>query len=700
MNKSTTTLRNWNETLREIPFVRLTLAFLSGIIWQEIGPGFAFSTVIITSALGLLFIVATFLPMSRYPRRQWINGCIALLFLFSAGATIVQMQVKESSLPQQEDLYIKAIVCEKATTSARFIKTPVVIVEAHNYTPQHEKSILYLEKDSCSYVPQLGDSILAKVKLMPFAAPQHPGEFDYKTYMRRKGFFTTAFVRPQQYLVYQGCSSWKHFPERLRAKAESVYENAGLSGEELAVIKALCLGDKTDLDTELKASYSATGASHILAVSGLHVGIIFAILSLALSFLGKSRRKLFIKNCIIIVFLWGYAALTGFSPSVTRATVMFTFVLAGQLLQRDISIYNSLAASAFFICLFRPYDVFDTGFQLSYLAVLSIVYFQRHIYQLFHAPNKTVNYIWQLLCVSTAAQIGTVPITLFIFHQFPNYFLLTNLWVIPLTGIIVYLGAALQAFSWVPLLSDALGWLLQQALWLLNSGVHIIEKLPAAVTSNIYFNNTQLWLMVGMIICLVCYIELRQRRLLQLCAFFIMLIFGIGHWQNLAQHRQQVFCVYNLKNSTYIHFIDGQHSLALRDSKNFDKNFDFNLKSFFISRGIADNPMNVYDVNASFKDTCIQHIGIYHGFIQFGGQLIKILNASTEYPRSCIPVDYLIVTSAFAQTPETALAYYLPQQIIIDASVSVYRSNLWKTVAQENSISIQEVKEGLFLVEN
>ncbi|MCL2098338.1 MAG: competence protein ComEC family protein [Bacteroidales bacterium] len=705
MKHNTTAQRNWEETLREIPFVRLAIAFLLGIIWQEFGVGFAFPVISITLALGLLFMIIAFLPLSRHHRRQWINGGIALLFLFSAGATIVQMHAKESRLPQEEDIYIKAVVCEEVTIGERFIKTPILIAGAYCDTQSgakkispcnREKAILYLEKTDHVNIPQLGDSIFAEVRLSPFAPPQHSGEFDYKTYMRRKGFFSTAFVRTQKYLINPNPPSWKYFPERLRAKAERIYENAGLQGEELAIIKALCLGDKKDLDADLKASYSATGASHILAVSGLHVGIIFAILSLSLSFLGKSRRKLFIKNCMILACLWVYAALTGFSPSVTRATVMFSFVLVGQMLQRDISIYNSLAASAFFICLFRPYDVFEIGFQLSYLAVLSIVYFQRHIYQLLYAPNKVVNYIWQLLCVSTAAQMGTVPLTLFIFHQFPNYFLLTNLWVIPLTGIIIYLGAALQAFSWVPLLSDALGWLLQQALRLLNSGVQLIEQLPWSVTQNIYFNEAQLWLMAAAIISLALFIELRQRRLLQLCACFIILIFGITHWQNLAHSRQQVLAVYNVKNSTYIHIIAGHYSLALRDSKNINTNFDFNLKSFFISRGIADRPCSTYDVNACFKDTCIQHIGMYRGFIQLGSQLVKVLNASQEYPLTCIPVDYLIVTSEYTQRPEIALAYYRPQQIIIDASVSAYRTGLWKAAAEEGNIALWNVKEQPF----
>ncbi|MDR0295420.1 MAG: ComEC family competence protein, partial [Prevotellaceae bacterium] len=288
--KSSATPRNWDETLREIPFVRLTFAFLLGIIWQDAGTGFAFPTITITLALGVLFVIAVFLPFSRHPRHQWLNGGVALLFLFSSGSTIVQMQPQESRLPQQEDIYIKAVVCDDIKISERFIKAPVVIVGSEqlavssqqcaedsrqsevgskHYVICREKCVLYLEKDSCSLSPQLGDSIFAKIRLLPIAAPQHPGEFNYKTYMRRRGVFSTAFVRAHQYIVEPSPPSWKHLPARLRAKAESVYENTGLSGDELAIIQALCLGDKKDIDADLRASYSATGAAHILAVSGL-----------------------------------------------------------------------------------------------------------------------------------------------------------------------------------------------------------------------------------------------------------------------------------------------------------------------------------------------------------------------------------------------------------------------------------------------
>jgi len=302
-----------------------------------------------------------------------------------------------------------------------------------------------------------------------------------------------------------------------------------------------------------------------------------------------------------------------------------------------------------------------------------------------------------LLCVSTAAQMGTAPISLYVFHLFPNYFLLTNLWVIPLTGVIVYLGAALQAFSWVPLLSDALGWLLKQALWLLNNGVYTLEKIPWATTVNIDFNDTKLWLMVGMIISIALYIELRRRRLLYLCAFLIIIFSGIGHWKAAVQSRQQFLAVYNVKNSTFIHLVDGRNSLALRDNKNINNNFEFNLKAFFISSGIADNPCSTYDVNTCFKDTSIQHIGMYRGFIQLGSRLIKVLNNSQEHPRSRIPVDYLIVTSAYKQRPEMALAYYRPQQIILDASVPAYRALSWKAAAQDENLKLWDVREQPFL---
>jgi competence protein ComEC len=394
--------------LRGAPYVRLALAFLGGIAWQCHVYAFHFPFQPVAVSLFLLFLLTLLLPCCRHYARQWMGGLAGLLFLFSAGIAVVQSRPQESRLPLQQDVRLEAVVSENPTVGARYLKVPAVI---HACTDDssgtrflREKTILYLEPDSAQALPIPGDTLIALSRLSELPPPQNPGEFDYRTYMKHRYVFTSGFIRRTDYRTLPArAGSLRHLPAQLRGNTQQVFAGKGIAGDELAVLNALTLGDKKDLERELKQAYSATGATHILAVSGLHVGIIFAILSLLFSFLEKRPRGKLLKSILCILCLWGYAALVGFSPSVTRATVMFSFVLAGRMMRRRISVYNSLSASAFFICLFRPFDLFDTGFQLSYCAVLSIVYFQPAIYRLICVRNKIANYIWQLLSVSFAA---------------------------------------------------------------------------------------------------------------------------------------------------------------------------------------------------------------------------------------------------------------------------------------------------------
>jgi competence protein ComEC len=430
---------------------------------------------------------------------------------------------------------------------------------------------------------------------------------------------------------------------------------------------------------------------HILAVSGLHVSIISGILFFALSFLEKRRGGRILKALLCIVFLWFYAAIVGFSPSVTRATVMCSFVLAGQMMKQNISIYNSLAASAFFICLFYPFSLFEAGFQLSYCAVLSIVYFQPILYRLIYVRYKYADYFWQLITVSFAAQIGTLPISLAYFHQFPNYFLITNMYVIPLTGFIVYCSATLVSLSWAPALSDFVAWCLNKLVWLLNSGVRMIEEIPFSVTSDIYISNAQLFLLIMIVLFFILYMEMKSRWLLWIPACLMVSFFAFGMRHSIEQQQQQYIAVYNVKNASYIHFVNGVSSVAFRDSSSIGKTFDFNLKPFFITAGISDKSMQNVLLHARLNDTAMQHLHTYRSFIISGNKLIKILNDEPPV-RQTVPVDYLIVTATATQRPAQALALYQPDKVILDASLPTYRAKQWDASPHEH-IEMHNVKQ-------
>ncbi len=270
----------------------------------------------------------------------------------------------------------------------------------------------------------------------------NPYEFDYKGYIARRG------IRRQ---VYLNGDSWRPggndpvfritvYAERTRDYLLGIYSQNGLAGPEYEILSALTLGYKKSMDAEIKQVFSATGAAHVLAVSGLHVGIVYMVFNLFFGFLRRQKATRYPFLFLAVLFLWGFAFITGLSPSVQRSALMFTVVLIGENLHRPANIYNTLASSASLLLVVNPNLVLDVGFQLSYAAVLGIVYFQPIVAGIFRFTSKAGSYLWGLFAVSVAAQMTTFPLSCFYFHQFPVYFWMSNFIVIPAAFLFIFLG--------------------------------------------------------------------------------------------------------------------------------------------------------------------------------------------------------------------------------------------------------------------
>ncbi len=261
-----------------------------------------------------------------------------------------------------------------------------------------------------------------------------------------------------------------------------IYTKLGIDGDEFGMLSALTLGYKDALAPELRESFSTTGAMHVLAVSGLHVGIIFVVFGFLFSFMDRWRLGKRLKPIVIIFLLWCYAFITGLSPSVLRSSVMFSCMVLSGVFGRKSNTYNNIFLSAFFLLFFNPNLLFDIGFQLSYSAVLAIVYFQPKIAGLIYVKNRWLRWAWELAAVSLAAQLGTAPFSVFYFHQFPNYFLLSNFVVIPAATLILYAAVALFVFSPVPYVNVAVAFVLKWILKIMYACIVWIEHLPYSLS--------------------------------------------------------------------------------------------------------------------------------------------------------------------------------------------------------------------------
>lgn len=344
------------------------------------------------------------------------------------------------------------------------------------------KVYVYVLRDSTRSLLHSGDTIIASTRIKH---ADSIGSFDYRTYLLRQGIIGTAFVN--RYDVHPGPPHAEPLQKRLYQRLSE----AGLQGDELATVGALTLGYKEELDPELRRLFQASGAAHVLAVSGLHTGIIYALL-LALLTLGGRMRPLYenrigrwVIGSIIIAALWGYAWLTGMTPSVVRAVIMMTLLQVGWMCYRQVLSLNSIAAAAVLILLFRPLDLWSVSFQLSFTATFAIVLFTRiiekhhHLKENIKSRYRLLDWVIGTVLISIAAQVGTLPLTIYYFGQVSTYFLLTNLLVLPLVTVLVPCGliSLLLGGTVCGLWFSKITWGLA---WLMNHSVGWIESLPGS----------------------------------------------------------------------------------------------------------------------------------------------------------------------------------------------------------------------------
>lgn len=357
--------------------------------------------------------------------------------------------------------------------------------------------LLYLQKDSVS-MPVMGDVLMVQTQVRRGG---QLGDFDYGMYLRRQGVAGSCWAnrRNWQVIGHEEDRSLLTIAKRCQYRLHEQYRQMGIEGKELGILSALTLGYRENLDKGVQRSFSVSGAMHVLAVSGLHTGIVWGIVVWLLTLGGwfkplwEEKWKRWLLNIIAIVLIWMYAFVTGLSPSVMRSALMLSFWALSGLLEKQISRWNPLFAAAVIILIINPLALWSVSFQLSFAAVAGIMLIGQKMQRSISLKGRMLQYVGGLMLVSVAAQIATMPLTMHYFGQTSNYFALTNLVVIPMAGVLLVLGFGTLAMSWC-VIGEWLGVVTKWCTWLLRDVVERIEGLP--------FSSTQISLESGSVFCL------------------------------------------------------------------------------------------------------------------------------------------------------------------------------------------------------
>jgi len=478
-------------TFADFPFLRYLFFFFGGVVLAALFPQ-ASPSLFLGLLVAIWLIYLGHLNRSPSPS-PFLSSSLAYLLLIGLGCYVSFSSRQEAfagDIPWEEGKGYLAEVqrydIPKANSSENLLAV-VAIHGAKGWQPQKSLVLVYHQLDKALYPGQV---IWVPSNPERIAPPSFPNEFNYKRFLAAKGIHFRQFLGKKIVLLPLKQSNDLNFTlEHLRHYFAGVIDQYVLRPESKQIALALLLGQKESLSKEVKQAYSATGTQHILAVSGLHVGIIYSILLLPLTFFkqeGHALRKSYL--FLVLGLIWIYALMTGFSPSVVRAVVMFSLVTLGQMRKRKPSIWNILAFSALLLLVLDPDIQSDLGFQLSYLAVAGIVGLQPILLRMWAPSNRVLDYFWQMATVTLAAQLITSPLTLHYFHTFPTYFLVANLLIVPLSYIILCAGVPFLLLAWIPILGSLLGVSMDFLLFIQNEITYILQELPAALWQGIHLS--------------------------------------------------------------------------------------------------------------------------------------------------------------------------------------------------------------------
>lgn len=620
----------------------------------------------------LIFGCCYFATKNNLSQKTYFGISLYCLFFFIGVSTqaVRNKRFTEShyitKLAKSKNQYVGATLIEKLKSSGANERY-VAEVTSLDSTKTTGKILLNIQKDSLQKSLQIGSQLLFYSKIFEHKKPNNPNQFDYGNYLNNKSIFAQIYIAPIDVKVNSRIekSVW-YYAANFRNRIIENLEKSGFNKGELNVVIALILGQQQDISPEILKDYQLAGAVHILSVSGLHVGCIMIAIGFLLKPLPKTKWGQFSRLAIIIIFLWIFALIAGFSPAVTRSVVMFSFIAIGEYANRKTEILHTLIASLFFILLFEPAFIFDVGFQLSYCALFFIIWLKPIFDKIWMPENKILRYIWGILSVSFAAQIGAFPLSVFYFHQFPGLFFMTNLIILPMLGFILALGVFVMIWASLTLVPYYLYKTLELSINFMNKIINWVASFESFIFKDISFNWQMLLTCYLMIFAIALWVMKPDFKKLSI-ALASLIVFQITYLETeYINNTQQEFIVFNAKKNTIISERKGQNITLYTNDSLSEATMNFTVKPYIIA--------NFASVLKIEKISNLNY---------FNKNKILIVDSTCILPEKLNP-DILILMQSPKINLERVLEHSRPKLIIADASNYKTYSERWeKTCAKE-----------------
>lgn len=681
--------------LHKAPFLRLLTATAIGIVWQRYLP--LQITAIVATISGCLLLIAlySFTHLRKRFRLSLLNGLLFTLLFVALGAGLVWLQdmrnnqqwVGRSAASTHILVTLQEPLVEKAN-SFKAEATVEGIVNGGSVKPAAGRVIVYFRKDSLLPALGYGSQIVFQKPLQEIKNAGNPGSFDYKAYCLYQGITHQVFLSTAEFVPLSTVRT--HWLKQLIFSTREWVVNIlrrYIAGEkEQGLAEALLIGYKDDLDKNLVQAYSNTGVVHIIAISGLHLGLIYWLLMALTRPLKRKPGLVWLRLLIVIAALWAFTLLAGAQPSVLRSAVMFTVIALGEGLVRKSNIFNTLACSALVLLCINPYWLWDVGFQLSYTAVLSIVLFYKPVSTWYLPDNGLLKFLWSLTAVTIAAQVLTLPISVFHFHQFPLLFLFANFVAVPLSSLILLAEILLCALWFIAPLATLVGRLLSPLIGWMNTYVEGLNNLPFAVWNALSISVVQTVLALVAAVAGCFWLMERQRRFAWLSLVSIAGFMALRAVSFTQAEVQRKLIVYNVPKRTAIDIIQGRQYAFIGDTSLL---YDDYLRNFHLQ------PSRILHRTAMTETA-----GLQNSFLLNGKQIVLLDETLAPVIAQQKPVVDVLVLAKNPRVYITKIAAAFDlRQVVIDGSVPPWKATLWKKDCDSLHIACHNVAEdGAFVM--
>lgn len=599
----------------------------------------------------LLLLANVFYKELKLYYQQSLLGFLLFCFLFVAGFVIVQDRIfREREHPthfsnfKANVLQVKIIEEPKVKPkSVQFRAEVLQSIQGYHLKPTSGYLLVRIAKDtSQKLVLNYGDELLIPANFQEVAPKANPATFDYRAYLLTQNIKHQIFVPSTHYKVIATqkgnyiiaiALTWR---KQLIAKYQQLMQDKNA----IAVASTLILGYKAELDESIIEAYAKTGTIHVLSVSGMHLGLIYIAISFLLARLPKNKNEKHFKVLITLMLVWFYALLTGFSSPVCRSAVMISLFTIGSNYSKNAHPLNILSISAWALLCYNPLYLLDVGFQLSYLSMLGLLVIYPKMQQWCYTPYRFLNYLLEAVAVSLAATMSTFPISVYYFHQFPTWFIISNLFIIIPAAFIMSLGI----FTLLPLPNlwlKPLAWLLQQTILFTNLILKEIEHLPYANIQGLWIEHIQYLLIYALLASVLLYLTYLQRQWIWTSLVLILLLCTSFSLKDIQQQRQNTMIFYGLKKGIALGFVHGKQAIVITDISRVEKSFRYAIAPSLDSLNVARDVI-ILKPRRYIRES---YLYVNQHFIYAFKKRILLLDSSfrKEWTRKDVAVDWVIL---------------------------------------------------------